>query len=124
MEKVVKNNLIESTIRYIENSSRYDGNLRSGVINEASDYPEDHVKGAMKVHKRASDNGAMSSEAEGAVIDHATKKLGYSMDKAKKFANHIGNKISADEYISGPRSDLDQENMHKKLGGSGRMQRR
>lgn len=123
MKEIIKNNLIESTIRYTENSSRNNGNLRSGIIIEASDYPEDHVKSAVKVHKRASDQGAMASEAEGAVIDHAMKKLGYSMDKARKFANHIGNKISADEYTSGPRSDLDQENMHGALGGSGKMQR-
>jgi hypothetical protein len=97
MKEIIKNNLIESTIRYTENSSRNNGNLRSGIIIEASDYPEDHVKSGMKVHQKASDNGAMPSEAKSVVIDHATKKLGYSMDKAKEFADHIENKIDDDE---------------------------
>jgi len=119
MKKIIKNNLIESTIRYTENSSRNNGNLRSGVINEAS-FPENHVKAGIEMHTQNLNNGALNSESEGMLVNHARTKLGYSSSQAKDFANHVINQHTVKKYTSGPRSDLDQENMHGALGGSGK----
>lgn len=119
MSENEKNNLIESTIRFVENAARKNGNLRSGVINEAA-FPEDHVKQGLKVHQNALDNDAMGSDADGAVMNHAMKNLGYSRDKAKSFADHVNNLHTARKYTSGPRSSGDKENIHGALGGSGK----
>jgi Holliday junction resolvasome RuvABC DNA-binding subunit len=114
MSKNIINTLIESTIRFVENSSRNNGNLRSGVINEAK-FPEDHVNQGLKVHQNALDDGAMGSEADGSVMLHAMKNLGYSKDKAQDFANHVNNLHIARKYTSGKRSDLDKEDLHGSL---------
>lgn len=114
----MSNNLIESTIRFAENTSRINGNLRSGVIKEAQSFPDHHVVPLLHIFRKEIGDGAMGPEARGVVANHAETKLGYSRDQAEALANHVDNLDSIGNYIAAPKkSSLDQENIYGALGG-------
>lgn len=100
-----ENTLIESTIRFAENTSRINGNLRSGVIKEAQSFPDEHLKSGLRVLSDNINNGHPAPDD--AVAYHAIKDLGYSHKKATDFATSVADMHTAIKYAKGPASSGD-----------------
>lgn len=95
-----------------------DAKKKKGPVKEASTiggYPKKYVDQGLKLYRKEKDDGALSSEAEGIVAYIAQQKFGFSNDEAERFAEYISNRDSDLAYASGPKSDLDRENMHGAL---------
>jgi hypothetical protein len=95
------NKLIESTIAFVENASRINGNLRNGVLKEEEEFPKKHVEAGYKLLQKLHGPGfeELHSDArDHAIQTHAMKKFGYNEDKAENFTNYL-NAVHADRTL-------------------------
>jgi len=114
--KRYSNPLIESTIVFVENTSRINGNLRSGLIKEESDIPQEHMQAAAAALDFAKKNG--HPEPADAAVHHLVS-VGHPQKKAIDAVRGIEQGYLAKSYASGPASSLDTNSeLHKHLNAN------
>lgn len=101
----MSNNLIESTLNFVNNTSKINGNLRSGVIKEESGFSKEHIESGLKVLAHHQENGHPSPDD--AVVLHGMTKFGMSQKEAVKYADGVRTHAIAKTYAEGPAASGD-----------------
>lgn len=102
----MSNNLIESTLNFVNNTSKINGNLRSGVIKEESGFSKEHIESGLKVLAHHQENGHPSPDD--AVVVHGMAQ-GMSQKEAVDFADKVRTHSIARKYAAGPASSMDPD---------------
>lgn len=104
----MSNNLIESTINFVNNTSKINGNLRSGVIKEESDFSKgfskEHIESGLTVLAHHQKNG--HPYPDDAVFAHGVAK-GMSPEEAGNFTKTVRDHEIGLRYAKGPKSSGD-----------------
>lgn len=101
----MSNNLIESTLNFVNNTSKINGNLRSGVIKEESGFSKEHIESGLKVLAHHQENGHPSPDD--AVVLHGMTKYNMSQEKAVKYADGVRTESIGRTYAAGPAASGD-----------------